>query len=135
MILWVIECRCGHRTLIPDSTLQEIKGDLVESPKVGDFLDFVCPECGFGTRYPICNLDQRDTKVPSHYSLSLAHKFLKCEKEGCSSHATVHTKAENDTSSNPAIPILRWQVAGITCYQGHPVQVPLKESASLDDAM
>lgn len=73
MILWVIQCQCGHRTLIPDSTLQEIGRDRVGLSTDDAFLDFVCHQCACGTRYLIRTPDQCDTQAPSRYSISLAH--------------------------------------------------------------
>lgn len=133
MRLWQIQCRCGRLSQIPDATLQDIKGDLIESPKGNAFVDFACPGCGLAIRYLISNLPSRDIPEPAHYTQHLLHKFLECVKQNCSSHATVHTMSADGTLDDPAIPVADWTVSEITCFRAHPVRVPLKEIAKIGE--
>jgi hypothetical protein len=128
----IVECKqahCGNTTAILLGVLQGIKGDLVGSSKDDSFVDFVCPQCGFGSRRPIPSFRQEEPLTPPpnpiRYPRDLFHESLKCEKVGCTAHARVHTPGETSTSgTTPKIAASKWHgMTGITCSQGHPLKL------------
>lgn len=130
-IVKIWECPRGHRTvLLPDDLLrmsQHRKG----SPTADPFVDFVCPDCGFGTRRLARDLPEIIVQAPIRYRASLFHADLKCVAEGCSTHATVHTLAESGKpTAGPKKAVPTWKLDGIRCYEEHPVTVPIEVKSS-----
>jgi len=95
---------------------------------MGDvFLDFVCPQCGFGTRRFLQDIPRREFGGPIRYRAPLFHADIKCVVERCDTHATVHTLAESDKPiSGPNKEVPNWTLDSIRCYEEHPVKVPLE---------
>lgn len=138
--LHVLRCRnpqCGRDTLLQPSFLEDIFQRRVPSSTGKETLNFVCPLCGNGYPYSLSDLPAQEFSY-SPYALQdgpvLIHVSLKCGKEGCESHARVHTQAASGIdNTNLAKLLLAWTLFDITCFVGHPVRVPLEQPPSLLD--
>lgn len=123
--LW--ECRCGNQTVIPELDLPRIQVHQTGMPTDVLYVNFVCPQCGLGTRRSLRDIPRRSVRGPIRYRLHLFHADLRCVGQRCDSHATVHTLAESDKpNAGPKIAVRSWTLVGICCYAGHPVKVPLE---------
>ncbi len=128
-IVRVVPCNyCLLDTTLPQPSLEEMVPSLVASPTGKETLDFVCPNCGNGSRHSISLLREIEipyTPSPHPHGPPLFHVSLKCEKEGCLTHARVHTLAASEPSrTSPKIALSEWKLNGLTCYDGHPVKEP-----------
>lgn len=132
-IFYIWDCDRGeHKTPILLHVLRGIEGDLVGSSKGDAFVDFVCPQCGYGRRRLVDELRQVELESPPANAVlfpqDLFHESLKCDRERCAAHARVHTPAETSTPGNkPKKPVAEWAgMTGITCSLGHPIKVPVQ---------
>jgi hypothetical protein len=126
VFLAIWKCSCGHETLIPPSDLQGIAGHQKGMPRDVVFVDFVCPQCGLGTRRYLRDIPEQRFLSAVRYRLPLFHVDLKCVVQNCEAHTTVHTQAESGKpTAEPKIPVPNWKLVGISCYYGHPIKVPL----------
>jgi hypothetical protein len=137
-MFYIWDCdRCEHKTLILLPVLLGIKGDPLGSPTDAPFVDFVCPQCGYARRRLFDELRQEEFESPPpdaiRFQIDLFHDSLKCEVEGCSAHARVHTTGETSTSGTVSkIAASEWDgMKGITCSLGHPVPVPVEPMPSV----
>ena len=90
-------------------------------------VDFVCPQCGRGSRRYLREIPERDFVSDVHYQPPLFHADLRCVSERCDSHAIVHTLAgSGKPNAGPEIPVPNWKLVGIRCYEGHLVKEPLQ---------
>lgn len=128
LAIW--ECRCGHETLLLPESLPEITTTPRGPQKVDLFLDFVCPQCGLGTRRSLRDIHQRQFQNLDRYKPFLFHAFLRCAEASCSGRGVVHTLAESGSpSASPKIAVNLWKFEGIDCHEGH----TLKEPSQLSD--
>ena len=141
-MFYILECaHCEHKTLIQPLVLQGIKGDLLGSPTGAPFVDFVCPQCGYGRRHLFDELRLEEFESPPldaiRFPIDLFHDSLKCDEVDCSAHARVHTQGETSTSDTaPRIAVSEWRdMTGITCSRGHPLLMPATPRSSLFDEM
>ena len=96
------------------------------TPKDVVFVDFVCPQCGLGTRHYVSDIPQQGFLSAVRYRPPLFHVDLKCAVQDCQAHTTVHTLAESGKpTAEPKILVPNWKLVGISCYKGHPIKEPL----------
>ena len=117
---------CGQTAIIQPDVLRGIKGDITSVVKAEPFVDFVCAQCGFGSRRLLSSIPESQFESPPtsaiRYVRDLFHESLRCKTEGCAAHARVHTIRDNSTSDDmPIKPVAEWKLSGITCSLGHPV--------------
>jgi hypothetical protein len=143
LMLWVpLKCpKCPIETLVPPDILQEISDYPIGRPKDERYVDFVCPECGFGKRHNYTKQEiptPRDLPLghlnPNRFRLILFHAFLRCEQEDCDTYVRIHTLRETEEpNSQPKIPISGWRLVGVRCPREHPARVPLAEMPAMLD--
>jgi hypothetical protein len=91
------------------------------------FVDFVCAQCGLGTRRDLRDIPEQRFLSAVRYRPPLFHVDLKCVIQNCEAHIPVHTQAESGKpTAEPKIPVPNWKLVGISCYKGHPVNEPLE---------
>lgn len=130
---YVVHCKnqkCQLDTVLPLHVLEEIIPSLTASPTGKEFLDFVCPHCGNGYRYLCSEIPKRSffwSPNLEPHDPPMFHVSLKCVVADCKAHARVHTLAASASGgSKPKKALAEWRIYGITCFDGHPVKVPLE---------
>jgi hypothetical protein len=116
------ECPKGHKTAIPEHDLLGMSSHRKGSPTDNAFVDFVCPECGLGTRLPLLHIPTQPSGSKDRYLPVLFHIPLRCDEPSCEVRTVVHTLAGSDaTTVAPKKAEPNWKLDGIRCYEGHPV--------------
>jgi len=139
-MFYIWDCdHCEHKTPILPLVLPSIKGDPATSPTVEPFVDFVCPQCGYGRRGLVGKIRQEGFRSPPQGAIldpiDLFRESLECDVAGCPAHARVHTQGETSTSgTTPKIAVSEWRgMKGITCSLGHLARVPVVPKSNYFD--
>ena len=128
MMLYVWKCpHCNYEIPLLPQTLPHITSHLANATKVEPYVDFVCSQCGTGTRRSQRDIPQREFLDPSHYRPAFFHAFLRCDDPRCEGRGIVHTLAESDSlTAPPKIAVNHWKLEGISCHEGHQLKKPLE---------
>lgn len=134
---YVLSCTdCGHDTFLPPFFLKGIFLGRVSSLTRKELLNLVCPHCGNGRPYYLYELSaqefSRDPYAPQGDPAPI-HVSLSCVREGCESHARVHTIRAGGSANEIDEILPTWKLDHITCFAGHPVRVPIERKPSLLD--
>lgn len=126
----LLKCHhCDRFIWIAKEILEELYDFQEHTSKENQYLDFVCPNCGYGKRRTIQEIPEPQERDPLSYPgrHDLCHVRLRCEKNHCEP-AKVHTLKNSDSSTEtPRKPVRDWTLEGIRCIHGHPLRVPLEE--------
>lgn len=118
-----LKCKkCGHEESVAANVLRE------EISTRNSFVDFVCPECGYGERQPIPAEEELESGPRNLLRANLFfHESFLCEEKGCTSHGRVHSvKVNEEDNAKPRKPIREWTLVRVLCLNGHPLKVPLR---------
>src|SRR5664279_1627857 len=123
MIVAVLQCKCGHKTLLHDSTLRDIETSRRGSPKGERYAVVLCPKCARATQFQTTSVP----RVPSREVLQVTHLktidlalvTLRCAGKNCAAHIKVHVLRD----TNPA-GVRNWKLGGVTCYENNDPRIP-----------
>jgi len=126
-IFAILPCKdCGVATTLPLRVLPDITQRRTRPATDGDFVNFVCPNCGLGSLHLAGKLEK--TEAASFSSLvrpPIYCAFLKCSKEHCTLGVKVHTLAQSGAQdAEPKKAAHSWKVAALECLDGHHAQEP-----------
>lgn len=129
MDCYVWDCQqCKNSVFLPLQTVRARAACLAGSQSDERFVNFVCPECGYGTRRFL-----RDISIESSDRYEQTRFFgesFRCDREGCVARTRVHTLGREETTTanesriTPIIALPKWNLDGITCLNRHPIKSP-----------
>jgi hypothetical protein len=124
----ILPCsRCGYETLIHHLDLQGITVHQIGLSREGEYVNFVCPECGLGREWWTVDIPLRSVEHPSLRRTPLLGVSLRCVEEHCEAHARMHTVLDSDKSNaEPRIKVRDWTVDRICCPLKHAIKQPIE---------